>query len=67
MTNSRPPFTGRDAAGAGALWLSVNLLCAAAGAGLGAVLGALIPLLLIGFFVGFFLGIYVVAKRFSNL
>jgi hypothetical protein len=67
MTNSRPPITGRDAAGAGALLLSVNLLCAAAGAGLGAAIGALLPLLLVGFFVGFFLGIYVVAKRFSNL
>jgi hypothetical protein len=67
MTNSRPPFTGRDAAGAGALLLSVNLLCAGAGAAVGAAVGALIPLLLVGFFVGFFLGIYVVAKRFSNL
>jgi hypothetical protein len=67
MTNSRPPFTGRDAAGAGALLLSVNLLCAGAGAAVGAAIGALVPLLLVGFFVGFFLGIYVVAKRFSNL
>jgi hypothetical protein len=67
MTNSRPPFTGRDAAGAGALLLSVNLLCAGAGAAVGAAVGALVPLLLVGFFVGFFLGIYVVAKRFSNL
>jgi hypothetical protein len=67
MTNSRPPFSGRDAAGAGALLLSVNLLCTGVGAGLGAVLGALVPLLLAGFFVGFFLGIYVVAKRFSDL
>ena len=63
MTNSRPPFTGRDAAGAGALLLSVNLVCA----GVGAALGALVPLLLAGFLIGFFLGIYVVAKRFSNL
>jgi hypothetical protein len=67
MTNSRPPITGRDAAGAGALLLSVNLLCAGAGAAVGAAVGALVPLLLVGFFVGFFLGIYVVAKRFSNL
>jgi hypothetical protein len=67
MTNSRPPFSGMDAAGAGALLLSVNLLCTGVGAGLGAVLGALVPLLLAGFFVGFFLGIYVVAKRFSDL
>jgi hypothetical protein len=67
MTNSRPLFSGRDAAGAGALLLTVNLLCAGVGAGLGAVLGALVPLLLAGFLVGFFLGIYVVAKRFSDL
>ena len=67
MTISRPPFTGRDAAGAGALLLSVNLVCAGVGAALGAALGALVPLLLAGFLIGFFLGIYVVAKRFSNL
>jgi hypothetical protein len=67
MTNDRPPFSGRDAAGAGALLLTVNLLCAGVGAGLGAVLGAVVPLLLAGFMVGFFLGIYVVAKRFSHL
>ena len=67
MTNSRPPFTGRDAAGAGALLLSVNLICAGLGAGLGALVGALVPLLLVGFFIGFFLGIYVVARRFRGV
>jgi hypothetical protein len=67
MTNSRPPITGRDAAGAGALLLSVNLICAGLGAGLGALVGALVPLLLVGFFIGFFLGIYVVAKRFRHI
>jgi hypothetical protein len=67
MTNSRPPQSGRDAAGAGALLLSVNLVCAGAGAGLGALVGALVPLLLVGFFAGFFLGIFVVIKRFRNL
>lgn len=67
MTNSRPPVTGRDVAGAGALLLSVNLLCAGVGAGIGALVGLLIPLSLAGFFVGFFLGIYVVADRFHDL
>jgi len=67
MTNRRPPFTGRDAAGAGALMLSVNLMCAGAGAGVGALVGAVVPLALAGFFVGFFLGIAVVAKRFRHL
>jgi uncharacterized membrane protein len=67
MTNSRPPFTGRDAAGAGALLLSVNLMCAAVGAGIGALFGALVPLLLVGFLIGFFLGIYVVSERFRGV
>lgn len=63
----RPPVTGRDAAGAGALLMSVNLICAAIGAGIGALVGALVPLLLVGFFIGFFLGIYVVARRFHDI
>jgi len=67
MTNRRPPLSGRDVAGAGALLLSVNLICAAIGAGIGALVGALVPLLLLGFFIGFFLGIYVVADRFRDL
>lgn len=67
MSNSRPPIGGRDVAGAGALLLSVNLVCAGVGAGIGVLLGAFIPLLLAGFFVGFFLGIYVVARRFHDL
>ena len=67
MSNSRPPFTGRDAAGAGALLLSVNLLCAGVGAGIGALVGALVPLLLAGFLLGFFVGIRVVAKRFRDI
>jgi hypothetical protein len=67
MTNRRPRITGRDAAGAGALLMSVNLICAGIGAAIGALLGALVPLLLVGFFVGFFLGIRVVAKRFSDI
>jgi hypothetical protein len=67
MTNSRSPLSGRDVAGAGALLLSANLLCAGVGAGLGAVVGAVVPLFLIGFCVGFFLGLAVVAKRFRDL
>jgi hypothetical protein len=67
MTDRRPIVTGRDAAGAGALLLSVNAICAAIGAGLGALVGAVVPLLLAGFFIGFFLGIAVVAKRFRTL
>jgi hypothetical protein len=67
MTDRRPIVTGRDAAGAGALLLSVNAICTAIGAGLGALVGAVVPLLLAGFFVGFFLGIAVVAKRFRTL
>ena len=67
MTNRRPPLSGRDVAGAGALLLSVNLICAAIGAGIGALVGAVVPLLLLGFIVGFFLGIYVVADRFRDL
>jgi hypothetical protein len=67
MTDSRPPVSGKDVAGAGALMLSVNLICAAAGAGLGALVGATVALLLAGFGIGFFLGIYVVAKRFRAL
>jgi len=67
MTNSRPPVTGRDVTGAGALLLSVNAICAAVGAGIGALIDAMLPLMLPGFFIGFFLGIRVVAKRFQDL
>jgi hypothetical protein len=67
MTNRRPPVSGKDVAGAGALLLSVNLSCAGIGAGLGALVGAKVPLLLVGFSVGFFLGIYVVVRRFHDI
>jgi hypothetical protein len=68
MTNSsRPPVTGRDVAGAGALMLTVNLLCAGVGAGIGALVGALVPLLLAGFLIGFFVGMRVVANRFRHI
>jgi hypothetical protein len=60
-------MTGRDAAGAGALLLAVNALCAGAGAGIGALLGAVVPLALAGFGIGFFLGIAIVIKRFRYL
>jgi hypothetical protein len=68
MTNSsRPPVTGRDVAGAGALMLSVNVLCAAVGAGIGALVGAVQTLAIIGFLIGFVMGIWVVAKRFHDV
>ena len=67
IPDGRRPVTGRDAAGAGALLLSVNLVCAAAGAGIGALVGAVVPLLLVGFLIGFFGGIAVVSKRFRYL
>jgi hypothetical protein len=67
MTDRRPALSGRDAASAGVLLLSVNLVCMGIGAGLGALLGALVPLLLAGLFIGFFAGIGVVAKRFRTL
>jgi F0F1-type ATP synthase assembly protein I len=66
MTNGRPPLTGRDAAGAGALMLAVNLFCAGIGAGLGALAGSVPAGLLPGFFIGFVLAIFVVAKRFRD-
>jgi len=67
MTNRRPPIRGRDVAGAGALLLSVNVVCAGIGTGVGARVGVPIPLLLVGFFVGFFPGIHVVARRFHDI
>ena len=67
MPEPRASFTARDAAGAGFLLLSVNLVCAGVGAGLGALVGALVPLLLVGFFLGFFLGVWYVAKRFRDV
>ena len=67
MPDNRSRFTARDAAGAGMLLLSVNIVCAAIGAGLGAIVGALVPLLLVGFFIGFGAGIAVVIRRFSAL
>jgi hypothetical protein len=65
--SSRPPVTGRDVAGAGVLMLSVNLLCAAVGAGIGALFGAALALGIVGFLIGFLIGIRVVIKRFSDI
>jgi hypothetical protein len=67
MTSQRRPLTGRDAAGAGALLMAVNAMCAGVGAGIGALTGALVPLALAGFFIGFPVGIAVVANRFRPL
>ncbi len=63
----RQVLTGRDVAGAGALMLSANALCAGVGAGLGAIFGVTVPMAIAGFLVGFFVGIYVVAKRFREI
>lgn len=66
MTNSRPPVTARDAAGAGALMLATNALCAGVGAAIGVLVGAVTALAVAGFFVGFLVGIYVVGRRFGG-
>jgi hypothetical protein len=62
----RRAVTGADAAGAGALMLATNAVCAGIGAAIGALVGAFVPLLLVGFAVGFGLGIRVVIRRFSD-
>ena len=54
--SSRSPVTGRDVAGAGAFMLSVNVLCAAVGAGIGALFGLTVPLAIAGFLIGFIAG-----------
>jgi hypothetical protein len=68
MTNSsRPPVTGKDVAGAGALMLSANLLCAGIGAAIGALVGAVTALAVAGFLIGFVVGISVVINRFRDI
>ena len=67
MPEPRRRVTGSDAAGAGALMLAVNLLCAAIGAGVGALIGAPVMLALVGFGIGFGLAIRVIIKRFGDL
>jgi F0F1-type ATP synthase assembly protein I len=68
MSKSSPPrITGRDVAGAGALLLSANLMCAAVGAGIGALFGAALALGIIGFLIGFLVGINVVIRRFRDI
>jgi hypothetical protein len=63
---SRSPITGADAARAGVVMLTVNGLCAGAGAAVGAAVGAIVPLALVGFFVGFGLAIAYVIRRYST-
>jgi hypothetical protein len=65
--SSRPTLTGKDVAGAGALLLSVNLMCAAVGAGIGALFGAALALGIVGFLIGFLVGINVVIRRFRDI
>ncbi len=68
MSNSsRPPVTGQDVAGAGALLLAVNLVWTVLGARIGALVGAVVPLALAGFLFGFVMGIRVVVKRFHDV
>ena len=66
MTNSRPPVTGRDVAGAGALLLSANALCVAIGLGIGLLVGAPVWLAVAGLLIGFPVGLRVVARRFRE-
>jgi hypothetical protein len=66
MTNSRPPVTGRDVAGAGALLLSANALCTAVGLGIGLLIGAPVWLAVVGLLVGFPVGLRVVSRRFRD-
>lgn len=67
MTNSRPPATGRDVAGAGALLLAVNAVCTAVGLGIGELIGAPVALAVAGFLIGFLVGLRVVSRRFHDL
>jgi hypothetical protein len=67
MTNSRPPVTGRDVAGAGALLLSVNALCVAIGLGIGELAGQPVWCAVAGLLVGFLVGLRVVIGRFRDL
>jgi len=68
MSNSsRPPVTGQDVAGAGALLLAVNVVWTVLGAGIKALVGAMVPLALAGFLSGFVMGIRIVVKRFHDV
>ena len=67
MTNSRPPVTGSAVAGAGALMLAANAMCAGVGVAIGALVGAPVPLGLAGFLIGFLVGIRVVVRRFHDV
>ncbi|MGZ4167560.1 MAG: hypothetical protein ACXVRW_10695 [Solirubrobacteraceae bacterium] len=59
-------MTGKDVAGAGALLLSANLMCAAVGAGIGALFGVALAGGIVGFLIGFVVGINVVIRRFRD-
>jgi hypothetical protein len=67
MTNSRPPVTGRDVAGAGALLLAVNAICVAIGLGVGEIVGQPVWLAVAGLLIGFLVGVRVVIGRFRDL
>ena len=67
MTNRRPPVTGRDVAGAGALLLSVNAIGVGIGIGIGELVGLVVPLAVAGLLIGFLAGLWVVARRFHDL
>jgi hypothetical protein len=67
LTNIRPPVTGRDVAGAGALLLAANALCVMIGLGIGLVIGQPIWLAVAGLLIGFPVGVRVVARRFRDL
>jgi len=67
MTNRRPPVTGRDVAGAGALLLAANAICVAIGLGIGLLVGEPVWLAVAGLLVGFPVGLRVVARRFRDL
>ncbi len=60
------PQTGADAAAAGAVLITVLIVCAAAGYGVGSLFGSATLLAALGLLVGFILGIAVVYIRFRG-
>ena len=67
MTNSRPPVTGRDVAGAGGLLLAVNAVGVGIGIGIGALVGTIVWPAVAGLLAGFWAGLWVVARRFRDV
>lgn len=63
---SRTPQNSADAAAAGALAVSVMIVCAVAGYGLGSLVGLKILLGALGLLGGFILGIVVVYVRYRG-